>query len=177
MAALEPVPLDFGTRRVLDLDRGPAVDSPARLAVGPQVRRADRPGEGGVAARVAQRDDLVEQRRQPEVRVVNEAGREIGDERGERIRDRGSPRAGRPFAPDVGTDRLAVALEVAGDGRDRPASPGECVDLHVVSLCEHRRGLLRRCGFDTVSIGWGPAPCLEWTVVGPFQVLRPGEFQ
>src|SRR5450759_5371371 len=150
---------------MLDLDRGPAADPPARLAVGPQARCTDRPHERRIAARIAERHDLVEERAQPEMGIVDEAGCQIWRERFERIGDPGSADAGRPIAADIGADRLAVAPEVAGDGRDRPASPGECVDLHVVSLCEHRRGLLRGCGFDTVSIGWGPAPCLGWTLV------------
>ena len=135
--------------------------------MGPQVSCADRPDEGRIAARIAELPDLVEQGGQPEMGIVVEAGRKIRRERLEWIRDRGSADAGRALTSDIGADRLAVAPEVTGDGRDRPASSGECVGLHVFSLCEHRRGLLRCCGFDTNSIGWGPAPCLDGPVVGP----------
>src|SRR5450756_1943281 len=80
-AALEPVPLDLVARRVLDLDRGPAADTGATLAVRPEAVLADAPGERRIAAGIAERHDLVEERRQPEVRVVGEARREVRDER------------------------------------------------------------------------------------------------
>ncbi len=107
---------DLLARRMLDLDRRPTADPPARLAVGPQARCANAADEARVAARVAELPDLVEQGGQPEMGIVGEAGGEIRRERFERIRDRRSADAGGPVAADVGADRLAVAFEVAGDG-------------------------------------------------------------
>src|SRR5450756_2524336 len=76
---------DLVARRMLDLDRGPAADAGATLAVRPQAVLADTPGERRIAAGIAERHDLVEERRQPEVRVVGEARREVRDERFERV--------------------------------------------------------------------------------------------
>ena len=45
-----------------------------RLAVGAQAGQADLAGETQVRAGVAEPDDLVEQRRGPQVRVVGEPG-------------------------------------------------------------------------------------------------------
>lgn len=79
---------------------------------------------------------LVEERREPEVRVVGEASPKVWREGFERIGCRAPTDAGRSLTGDVGADRFAVTSEVAGDDRDRPAPPCECVGLHVFSLGE-----------------------------------------
>jgi hypothetical protein len=61
----------------------------------------------------------------------------------------------------VGAHRPAVASDVAGDGRDRPSLGGQCVDLHVVSLCEQGAGLLDAVAW-TSSASVGPHPS-GWT--------------
>src|SRR5450755_2354706 len=46
----------------------------------------------------------------------------------------------------VGADRSPVLADMPGDRRDRPAPPAQCVDVHVVLLCEHEAGPLRIAG-------------------------------
>jgi len=136
-----------------DLDGEPALDPVTGLAVGPHA-----PHEGRVAARVTECDDLVVEGREPEVWVIVEAGSQVRHERLDGIRGAAASDTGFLFTADIGTDRLAVAPEMAGDRRDRPASLVQCVDFHVFSLCEHGAGLLRCCGFDTVSIVGASSP-------------------
>jgi hypothetical protein len=61
-----------------------------------------------VTQRVTERDDLVEQGRRPHVTVVREP------------------------QPDV-----LLAIQVAGDRRDRPSPLGQSMRFHVFSLCDH----------------------------------------
>ena len=145
--------------------------------MGPQAVAPDAAHEGRVAARVAEGDDLVVERGQPEVWVIAEARSQVGHEGLDRVGSGTAPDTGLAFTADIGADRLAIALEVAGDGRDRPAPLVQCVDLHVFSLCEHGAGLLRCCGFGTVSIVGAPFPYLDGPVGGQVHVLRGGEFQ
>ena len=152
--------------RMLDLDRQAAPDPLTRLAVGPQGMGPHAAHERGVAARVAERDDLVVEGREPEVRVVTEAGPQVRDERLDGIGRAATSDTRAAFAADIGADRLAVALEMAGDGRDRPAPLVQCVDLHVFSPCEHRAGLLRCCGL-TPSASPGPLALSGWTCSEP----------
>ncbi len=55
---------------MLDLDGQTSPDTLTGLAVGPQAVDTDVAHERRVAARVAQRDDLIVEGGQPEVRVV-----------------------------------------------------------------------------------------------------------
>jgi hypothetical protein len=139
---LEPVPLELGARGVGDLDGVPAPDPGAGLAAGTQPMAPDAPGERLVSRVPAERHQLVVERRDPQVRVVGEAGADVPDERFERVGDRAVADPGCPVTPQIRAHRPAVASDVPGDGRDRPSPGGECVDLHVVSLCEHGAGLL-----------------------------------
>jgi hypothetical protein len=110
--------------------------------------------------------------------VVDEAGCEIANKRFERIRSGLPADAGLPLAGNIGADRLAVAPEVAGDGRDRPTPSCECVDLHVFSLCEHRPGPLPCFGVEHRQHRLGPCPVVDQTVTnGPIRLLRPGEIR
>jgi site-specific recombinase XerD len=145
-------PADARSRSSPDRGRPDSARSAAQAMLG------DAPHETRIAQPIAERDDFVEERREPEVRIVGEAGGEIGDEGLERIRARPAPDARGPAAADVRADRLAIAPEVAGDGRDRPTSPGECVDFHVFSLCEHGPGPLPSCGVEHHQHRTGPAP-------------------
>jgi hypothetical protein len=54
----------------------------------------------------------------------------------------------------------------------RSASAWASTSSPRVSIGEGSSGA---AGFDTVSIGWGPAPCLDGPSSGLIQVLRPGE--
>src|SRR5450759_5917869 len=147
---------------MLDVDRRSALHASTTPAVRPESLRADAADEGRVAARIAEGGHLDEERREPEVRVVGVASPKVWREGFERIGCRAPADAECTFACDIRADRLAVAPEVAGDGRNRPAPPCECVGLHVFSLCEHRPGLHPVVGPDRQR--------------GPIRVLRPGRF-
>ncbi len=120
-ASLEPVPLDLLTRRMGDLDGQASGDPVTGLAVGPQAVGPHRTHEGRVAARVVERDDLVIEGGEPEMRVVAEAGSQVRHERLDGVGCAAASGSGLAFPADIGADGLAVALEVTGDGRDRPA--------------------------------------------------------
>src|SRR5262249_9956810 len=112
---LEPVPLDLLARRVLDLDRGPPLDPGAGLAARPEAAPADLADEGDVAARVAQRCDLVVERRAPQVRVLDQPLAHVRLEAGEVNGDRAAAHPRYPLPAQVGADRLPVTPEVTGD--------------------------------------------------------------
>ncbi len=90
------------------------------------------------------------------MRVVGEPGRQVGRERGQRIRRRAGPDAGLAFPAQVATDGLAVTAKMAGDRRDRPPAPCQSMNLHVFSLCEHRAGAPSDDGLDTVRLEGAP---------------------
>jgi hypothetical protein len=116
-----PVPLQLFAGRVLDLDRGPALHPRTRLAVRAQVVAAKPPGEALVAQGESEGRDLVEQSTSPHVLVLGEAGPQVGDVLVERVWPRPPPFPGDPLAVQIGTDRLAIPLQMTGDGRYRPA--------------------------------------------------------
>jgi hypothetical protein len=90
------------------------------------------------------------------MRVVGEPRRQVRHERRQRIWPRGRPVAGLPLPGQVGPDRLAVPAKMAGDRRDRPSPPGQSMNLHVFSLCEHRAGAPSVDGLDTVRLEGAP---------------------
>ena len=94
VAALEPVPLDLLAGGVVDLDALPALDPGARLAVRAQAGQAQLAGEARIRAGVAEGHHLVEQRRGPQVGVVDEAGGHVGGERLQRVGPGRAPDAG-----------------------------------------------------------------------------------
>ena len=85
LAELVPVPLDLVARRVVDLDRGPALHPGTGLAVRAQLARPQAAGEALVAQLEPEELNLVEQRRGPHVRVVDEPFAQVGHEPIERI--------------------------------------------------------------------------------------------
>jgi hypothetical protein len=116
---------------MLDLHRLPATHPGARLTVRAQPGEAQLAGKARIGTAVSERHHLVEQRRRPQVRIVDEAGRHIGDERRQRIRRRRPAHARFAFAVEIRADRLAVALEMTGDRRDRPPPLGQGISFHV----------------------------------------------
>jgi hypothetical protein len=108
---------------MVDLDRVPALHPPARLAVRAQLTFTDLADERWIRAVVAERDDLVEQRRRPQMAVIGESGPKVGHEPLQRIRHRRRTDARLAVAVEVGADRLAIVTEMTGDGRDRPPPP------------------------------------------------------
>jgi hypothetical protein len=118
---LHPVPLRFGTGGVVDHR-----DRPARRRMARFARRAQRPGpelggEPRVGPVVAEAADLVEQRRRPQVRVLDQPQPAVLGEPVEHVRTGRSADAGLPVTGEVGPDGLAVVAGVPGDRRDRPA--------------------------------------------------------
>jgi hypothetical protein len=63
-----------------------------------------------------------------------------GDIRPKRLKAARRRRTARNLALDVLRDGLAVAAGMTADRRQRPPPRMQCVDLHVVLLCEHPRG-------------------------------------
>jgi hypothetical protein len=129
---------------------------------------ADLAHERRVAAGVAERDDLNEQRRRPQVRVIGEPGPDVDLEVDQRIIDDSDTNAGLAVAVQIGPHRLAVALEMAGDGRDRPAPFLQRVGFHVFSLCEHgERGSFELVGVRTASVDGAPPQLVDLAVAHP----------
>ncbi len=114
-APLEPVPLDLLAGGMIDVYGVATSHAGTGLAVRAELRHAHLADEGGVAEGVAERDHLVEQRRGPHVGVVGEPGPQVGHEPLERIGRRAPAHARGALALQVGTDRLAVPSQVAGD--------------------------------------------------------------
>ncbi len=68
---------------------------------------------------------------------------------------RSHPDARRPRPAQMGPDRLAVALEMAGDRGDRPAALEQCMSFHVFPMCEH-------AGRDSFGLAaWSPSASKE----------------
>src|SRR5208283_3792967 len=131
--AFEPVPLDLVARGVIDLDRISTLYPRARLAVRAQARQADLTGEAHVRTAVTETDDLVVKCRGPQMRVVDKAGGEVRAVVGQSIRPRQAPDTRSSFAVQVRANRLAVTLEMAGDGRDGPSPLEQSICFHVFS--------------------------------------------
>ena len=108
-------------------------------ALGPDLAHERR-----IALGVAERFDLLEQDGAPDVVVIGEAGGQVLLEGGQRVRPTAGPHARDPFVVHIGPDRLPVAVQVTGDGRDRPSPLPQCMSFHVFSSCEHGGG----------SFGW-----------------------
>src|SRR5947208_462006 len=90
--------------------------------------------------------------------------------RPERVGVRPPADAGLP-AFDVGLDRSPVTADVAGDRDVRPPSFPECLDLHVLSLCEHEPGA-PPCWTAQTPPAWGEPPARWWTIDRPDQVTQ-----
>ena len=119
---LEPVPLHLHARRMLDVNMRAALHPRARFAMRTQVAFADVTRERLVAAIEAEHDNLVEQHRQPHVRVISEPLPHIHVEPIERIVNSAAATHARDTrALQVLADRLAVMANVTSDRRQRPA--------------------------------------------------------
>ena len=103
---------------------------------------AELPDEARVAERVAEADDLVIERRRPDVRVVDKAGHQVLGEGIERVGSMSGAHSGHPLAAEIGPDGLSVPAQVPGDRRNRPASFFQCMCFHVFPMCEHAERVL-----------------------------------
>lgn len=141
---------------------GAAVGRRARPAVRSQMPVAELAGEGVIAARVAERDQLVEHRRSPHVHVIHEPLTHVGLEAIERV-GLGAP----AHSGQIATHRLAVMADMAGDGRDGPAPRPQRCDLHDFPDVSIETGLLSLPGVALRPPASGGAPPLpmaaqEW---------------
>jgi hypothetical protein len=175
LATLEPIPLHLLPARMIDLDRVPTRHPRTGLAVRTQPSLAQLPGEADVAAGIAQRQHLVEQRRRPQMRIINEPGRQIPDERGQRVRAAAGPPPRHPLPGQVGTNGLRVSAQVTGDRRDRPPPLPQSMYFHVFSLCEHELGAPLIDGRNTVS-SRGPRPVMADLAHDPPRATQLGKF-
>jgi hypothetical protein len=125
--------LDLFSGGMADLDRLAALHPRAALAMRAQPGEADLAGEAHVRGGVAEPDDLVEQGTRPQVRVVVEAGNDIGPVVGEGVGAGWATNARHPLTGQIGAHRLAVTPEMAGDGRDGPPPFGQSISFHVFS--------------------------------------------
>jgi hypothetical protein len=167
---LDPVPLGLLPGRVLDHRDRPALDRDAPLARHPQTPDPQLPGQRRVRAGVAEPEQLVEQGRGPQVRVVLEALSAVRLERLERVRD-GPLARPRLAAGQVRPDRLTVPAQVRSDRRDRPPLPAQRVYVDVFLPCEHEQ----RGSLDELVSGQRPPASKE-----PHRTRRShtgGEFQ
>jgi hypothetical protein len=80
-------------------------------------------------------------------------------------------------APQRRALRVAVTVNMSGDGRDRPSPLVPSMYLHVVSPCEHGAGLPRVDGSDTNNIEGAPTPGGATSTKAPPEVSHPGEIQ
>lgn len=133
---LEPVPLDLLPGRVIDLcRRRPAATLLADQAHRPQLQTPQLPDQRRIGPVEPGRGELVKQRHRRQVRIVDEPRLDVAAKRLHATRRPLAPHPGR--TGEVLRDRLAVTARVPADRRHRPAARLQCVDLHVVLLCEH----------------------------------------
>ncbi|MFF3159819.1 hypothetical protein [Streptomyces sp. NPDC057910] len=111
---LQPVELDFLTRRVSDHRDVAARRGVTRLAVRPDLIPAQSPGERRVPTLVTQTRELVEQRGCPQMRIISQPLAAILQVRDERVRTL-TPLPRDLFAVQIGTDRLAITTQMPSD--------------------------------------------------------------
>ena len=86
-----------------------------------QSPHPDLADEARVAERVAEGDDLVIERTGPHVAVVCEPQSDVVLDHDQRVDCRAPAHPRLAGAAQIAPDGLAVASQVSGDGRDRPA--------------------------------------------------------
>ncbi|CCW10423.1 hypothetical protein EBESD8_9540 [Rhodococcus aetherivorans] len=161
---LDPVPLGFLTRRMLDHRVRALRGARAGWADRAQVAGADLAGQRLIRRGVAEVLEFVAQGPRPQVRVLAQPGRDVVDERLERVLTGAFAHTGGGGSVQVVADGASVAAGVPGDRRDRPASLVQCVYLHIVLPCQHEKaGLLRGAGAwsETTSIEGDPPSSAE----------------
>ena len=136
---LEPVPLGFLTRRMLNDPNRPVFRRCTGLARRAQPPGPDLAGQRRIRPVKPQWLQLIEQRHRPQMRVLDQPGGHIVDERCERIRLRRGTFTGSAFAGQVVADRLAVMTQMPGDRGDRPALAGQRMRVQIFLPCEHGR--------------------------------------
>ncbi|MFI2352901.1 hypothetical protein ACH492_39185 [Streptomyces sp. NPDC019443] len=132
----DPVELDLLARRMRDDRHVSATGGPARFAVRTRLIPPQGPRENGIATRITEFDDLLEERRRPQVWVVAEPLAAVLQEGHERVR-RLTPISRDPFAVQISADRLAIVAQMPGNRGDRPALTTQRVSIHVFLPGEH----------------------------------------
>ena len=113
---LQEVPLDLLAGGMADLDRRPAPDPSAGLAVRPQLAAANRLGEARVRPRIAQPAHLVPEGGRPDVRILPQPLGHVRQVRRQRVRHRPAPLPRAPLTSEVRPDRVPAPAQVPGHG-------------------------------------------------------------
>ncbi len=159
VAKFQPVPLDLLTRRMLYLGGRLSLYPLAGAAVRAQRPIAQLADEGRVALRVAQLLGFVVERGSPEMGIVVKALAQVGFELLEAVLSGPATLTDLAFSLQMGPHRLAVAAQMAGNGRYRPAPFVLVALISTNSSCGNiGAGLLSRPLFCTYA-AWiaGPA--------------------
>ena len=154
---IEPVPLGLLPGRVWN-DRIRAFGGPPAVGADrAQLPVPDLSGQSLIRGGEPEGLKLVEQGDGPQVRILDQPGSHILDERCERVLGTfAHPRF--PLTVQVVPDRLAVPADMVGDRGDRPALPGKRVHIHVFLPCDHEE----RVSFEQLVSGQRP-PASEET--------------
>ena len=126
---------------------------------------------------VAERDDFVEQRQRPQMRVLDEAFPAVVDEHVEPIDTGRSADVGDTIAGQIGADRLAVAAEMTGDRRDRPALLGgsACVSTSSSRVSMEQGSLVVLVVVEDRQLRGSPTPDGGPHMVGNFSEQNWGD--
>ena len=139
VAQLQPVPLAFLARRMVDHNGRLSSGSPTRRTRRPQLAASDLSGKGHVTLRVTELRCLLEQCRRPKVGILGQPLPNISLDHIERIRLGCCPLPGDPLTRKVRSYCLAVSSQMPGNSRDRPTPLPQRVYFHVFLLCQHQR--------------------------------------
>jgi hypothetical protein len=111
----DPVPLGFLARRVRDDRRITTFDRLAGLTVRTQAQRSDRRGQARIRPREPQLDDLVEQRRRPQMRITSQPLPAVRHERLDQQWRSPRPLARLSPARQMRTNGLAITAQMPSD--------------------------------------------------------------
>ena len=101
---------------------GPFGGGQAGYADRTELELADLAVQRLVRHRISDVLEFVAQGADPQVRIVDQAGSDVGQEDLERVRCAAFAHSGGGGAVEITEDRVAIAAGVSGDRRDRPAS-------------------------------------------------------
>jgi hypothetical protein len=110
-----------------------------------------------------QPDELVEQGRGPQMRVLAQSCGHVLDEPFEQNITIASADPSDAITSEIRTDRLAITAQMRRDRGDRPAPRSQRVYIQVFLLCEHRVGAPSNAWWwsETASIQGAPPQTVE----------------
>src|SRR5690606_29710849 len=117
----KPVPLDLFARRVFDHRHRAVLRDRTRLALRAQTAVTDLARQRWIRLFEAKAGELIEQGQRPQMRVLAEACTDVVLEPLEAVLPARRPDAGLASDVQIRPDRLAIAVQVPRDRRDRPA--------------------------------------------------------